>query len=210
MKKKETLLEKVLNRAKSFFLNGVLILLPLAITVFLFNAIFSLIKSWLTPIKRFEPVFIQRFPHAEIILAFFVILFIGFLSKLFISKRVLHFFEELIFKIPLVRPVYSGIKQLVHALTDQDKLSFNTVVLAEFPNKESYCVGFLTGNCPEQMSPNKAIEYYNVYIPTTPNPTTGFFILMPKEKIVMTDLTRQEAMTLIISGGIIQPDRFNK
>lgn len=201
---------QLFDKLKSLFLNGILFILPLAITVFLLKAVFGFVKSWLYPLKKFEPALFKTIPHDEIVLAALIILGIGFLSKNFLLKKFMHSFEELIKKIPLIGTVYTGVKQLGHALTNQDKLSFNQVVLAEFPNKGSYCVGFLTGECPAQMSPDTTQPYLNVYIPTTPNPTTGFFILMPAEKVIMTPLTRQEAMTLIISGGIIQPERFKQ
>lgn len=203
-------LERLFNNIKSLFLSGIIIIMPIGITVFVFKTIFGFVKSWLTPLKTYEPAFFKAIPHAEVILAFFIILFIGFVFRSFLLKSVLHFFENLITRLPIVGTVYSGVKQLGHAFTNQDKLSFNTVVLAEFPNKDSYCVGFLTGDCPDEMSPDLNRPYLNIYIPTTPNPTTGFFILMPKEKVITTALSRQEAMTLIISGGIVKPDRFTK
>lgn len=201
---------KLLEKFRSLFLNGILIILPLSVTVMLFNGFFRIMKGWLSPLLYFLPENLKNIPHAEFILAISATLFVGFISKVFLIKSLIPRFESLIFKLPLVRPVYSGIKQIVHALTDQDKMSFNTVVMAEFPNKGSYCLAFLTGECPNEISPDKSVTHYNIYIPTTPNPTTGFFILMPKEKVIFTDLTRHEAMTIIISGGIIKPDRFIK
>ena len=198
---------RIIDKIKSLFLNGILVILPLSITVMLFNSFFRIMKGWLAPLIYILPTCLKNIPQAEFILALTAIFVIGFISKTFF-RVLIHKFEAVLSKIPLVRPIYSGIKQLVHALTNQDKLSFNVVVLAEFPNAGSYCVGFLTGDCPESLSPNKEVKYFNIYIPTTPNPTTGFFILMPREKFVITDLTRQEAMTIIISGGIIKPDRF--
>lgn len=207
---KKNLIGQLFDQIKSLFLNGILLILPIAVTVFLVKTVFRFVKDLLIPIKKYEPYCVQSLPHGEIILATILILLIGFISRNFFLKRLMHSFEELVKKVPLIGTVYTGIKQLSHALTDQDKLSFNKVVLAEFPSAGSYCVGFLTGDCPAAMSPNSQQQYLNVYIPTTPNPTTGFFILMPSEKVIQIDLTRQEAMTLIISGGIIQPDRFKK
>lgn len=208
--KNKNFIYKLLDKIRSLFFNGVLIILPLSITVMLFNGFFRIMKGWLSPLLYLLPEQLKNIPQAEFALAISVTLFVGFISKVFVLKSLIHGFENLIFKLPLVKTVYSGIKQIVHALTNQDKLSFNTVVMAEFPNKGSYCLAFLTGECPDEISPDKSITHYNIYIPTTPNPTTGFFILMPKDKVIFTDLTRQEAMTIIISGGIIKPDRFIK
>ncbi len=210
MNKDKNFLYKIIDIIRSLFLNGILIILPIALTIVLFNAAFKLIKKWLVPVQQIQPTYLQMIPHAEIIVALLFILLIGLISKFFIVKPILHTLERAITKFPLVSPVYSGIKQIVHAFTDQDKFSFNTVVLAEFPTKGSYCIGFFTGECPKGMSPEPSTEYYNIYIPTTPNPTTGFFILMPREKFIISNLTRQEAMTIIISGGIIKPERFTE
>lgn len=210
MKKNKNIVYQFLDYLKSLFLNGMLLILPISITVFLFSSVFRFIKSWLNPLQRLQPEKLRTIPNAEIFVALSIILLIGFLSKIFFLKRIIHFVEDLISRLPLVRPVYSGIKQLVHALTDHDKMSFSKVVLAEYPNTGSYCLAFMTGECPEEISPHQNRKFFNVYIPTTPNPTTGFFILMPVEKVIETDLTRHEAMTIIISGGIIKPDRFNK
>jgi len=210
MKQKKSPLYRILDIIRSLFLNGTLVILPIALTIVIFHAAFKLIKGWLVPVQRFEPSFLHGIPHAEVLIVIAFIFVVGVISKLFISKRIIHWFEQGVFKFPLVSPIYSGIKQIVHALTDQDKFSFNTVVFAEFPTKGSYCIGFYTGECPIEMSPTQETAYYNIYIPTTPNPTTGFFILMPKEKFVVSNLTRQEAMTVIISGGIIKPERFKK
>ena len=206
--KNKSLIYKILDQFRSLFLNGILIILPIGITVMIFNAIFKIVKNWLSPLQHILPIDFQKVPQAEFVLALVLILVMGFISKIFFLKSIIHRFEYLIFKIPLVRPTYSGIKQIVEALTDQGKISFKTVVMAEFPTTGSYCIGFLTGETSEIITPDKTKRYYNIFIPTTPNPTTGFFILMPEEKIINTDLTRHEAMTMIISGGIIKPDRF--
>src|SRR3990167_7432824 len=198
--KNKSLIYKILDQFRSLFLNGILIILPIGITVMIFNAIFKIVKNWLSPLQHILPIDFQKVPQAEFVLALVLILVMGFISKIFFLKSIIHRFEYLIFKIPLVRPTYSGIKQIVEALTDQGKISFKTVVMAEFPTTGSYCIGFLTGETSETITPDKTKRYYNIFIPTTPNPTTGFFILMPEEKVINTDLTRHEAMTMIISG----------
>jgi uncharacterized membrane protein len=96
----------------------------------------------------------------------------------------------------------------VHALSAQDGFTFKHVVLVEFPRKGVYSLGFVMSKFPDHLSPQSTIPLYSIYIPTTPNPTTGFFILSPQHEFTIVDLTRQEAMTLIVSGGILQPERF--
>lgn len=109
-----------------------------------------------------------------------------------------------------MNPIYSGIKQLVQAFTVPEQLTFKKVVLIEFPRKDLYSIGFLTREIPADMAPNTVHKYFTIYIPTTPNPTTGFLIVAPENDFIIINISRQEAMSLIISGGIIQPERFVK
>lgn len=190
------------------FLNGLLTLLPITLTIALFTFSYRLIKSWLAPIKQFEPAYLQNIPNAEIILVIAIIFCTGLFIKLFLLEPIIHFIESVFFKIPLMRPIYGGIKQLVQAFTVQDKVTFKKVVFVQFPRHGIYSIGFLTSEVPADISPENRIKYFNVFIPTTPNPTSGFLIQAPEQEIIILNLTRQEAMSIIISGGIIQPDRF--
>jgi len=204
---------KLLNYIKSIFLNGLLTILPIALTIGVFVYTFRLFKAILEPLNCMVPRVIQEkvlynIPHSEFILAFLLIILIGAIFKNFFLKSLLHEIESTFFKLPLMQPLYFGIKQLVQAFTVKDKLTFKKVVFVEFPRKEIYSIGFLTTELPPTLSPNQRKKFYNIFIPTTPNPTTGYLILVPEEDIIIVDLTRQEAMSLIISGGIIQPDRY--
>jgi uncharacterized membrane protein len=100
------------------------------------------------------------------------------------------------------------VRQLLHAFNAQDGFTFKQVVLVEFPRRGIYSIGFVTSKLPAHMNVEHESSYYGVYIPTTPNPATGFFVLVAQEECTVIDLTRQEAMALIMSGGIVQPERF--
>lgn len=190
------------------FLKGFLTLLPITLTIALLNFTFKILKNWLRPIYNLEPEFLKAIPFSEFLLTFSFILIVGLILNIFILKTVWNLIENLLAKTPLIRPIYSGIKQLVSAFNPHDNQSFKHVVLIEFPREGTYSIGFMTSEAPLELSPNKNAIYYNVFIPTTPNPTAGFFLIVPRENVQITNLTRQEAMALIISGGIIQPDRF--
>lgn len=194
----------------SLFLKGFLTLLPIIVTVAILNFSFKILKRWLYPIYQLEPQFLKAIPFSEFLLTFFFVIFVGLILNIFILHSLWDAFEVLIGKIPLVRPIYAGIKQLIQALNPQGTSSFKHVVLIEFPRAGVYSIGFMTSEVPEQLSPNPQLIYYNVFVPTTPNPTAGFFLMIDKDNVKITNLTRQEAMALIISGGIIQPERFEK
>lgn len=195
---------------KNTFLQGLLTILPVTLTLALFAFFFRLLKGWLAPIYFLEPEYLQRIPHSEIILVIVFILIIGAIFKTFFIRSFLHLVENIFFRIPLMNPVYSGIKQLVQAFTVPEKLTFKQVVLVEFPRQGVFSIGFLTAQVPEEIAPAQHKKFYNVYIPTTPNPTTGYLIMVSEGDYQVVDMTRQEAMSLIISGGIIQPDRFTR
>lgn len=209
--------ERIVHFLKVSFINGLITILPFTFTVGLFMLSFRLVITWLKPIQDFigDPVsFLISIQYKTIANQLFLlilgILVIGIIIKALFLKRVVHQFEELLFKVPLVRPIYSGIKQLIHAFSIQDKITFKKVVLIQFPRPGLYSLGFLTSELPASIAPDTNEKFYNVFIPTTPNPTSGFFIILSGKDIKEVDLTRQEAMAMIISGGIIQPERLLK
>lgn len=203
-------LKQILKQTKKMFLNGLIFLLPIAITFALFNFFFNLIKSWLVPLRNLNIPILESIPHHEILLIVGFIFLVGTLLRVFILRPLIELIEELFSRIPMIRTVYSGVKQLIAAFTSHDELSFKKIVVVEFPLKGIYSIGFLTSQVPHQISPKTDQKYVNIYIPTTPNPTTGFFVMVPEGHYTETDLTRQEATALIISGGILQPERYVK
>ena len=205
MTKKLSQFTKFLNRCKSVFMHGFFTLLPIAITFGIIRFAFRLIKSTLAPVYNWEPVWLTKIPHSEIFLTIMVIFILGLFFDLFLL-RVLHTIEDKILnRIPLFRQVYFGVKQLVAALSPQDKLTFKNVVMVEFPRAGIYSLGFLTNEVIADNFPALNGKHFSIFIPTTPNPTTGFYIIVPEASCQAVNLTRQEAMALIISGGIIQP-----
>ena len=194
------------------FINGLLTLLPIAITLSVFSFSFKMIKGWLAPLNTFldKIPYLSDIPHAEIILAILIIFGAGIVLKSFIMRSILDLLEGIVEYVPLVRPVYTGINQLVHAFSPTDTATFKDVVLVEFPRKGMYSIGFKTTQMARDISPDKEHDFYNIFVPTTPNPTTGYFIVVRQEDFTAIDLTTQEAMALIISGGIVQPHRFKQ
>jgi uncharacterized membrane protein len=192
----------------NIFLSGFITLLPITITFVIFNMMFSVLSRWLEPIQRLLPPFIKTIPYSEFLVVIIAIVLIGILLKTLILKPIIHATERIISRIPLVRPVYQGIKQLVDAFGSQDKPTFKKVVIVEFPKAGVYSIGFVTSEVSPEYTPEKTQKFVSVFIPTTPNPTTGFLILLPETLITPVNLTPQDAMALIISGGIIQPDKF--
>ena len=203
------IIERGINFIWGLFLNGLLTLLPITITLAIFNVTFKLLKNWLSPLTQLEehiPYF-NTLPHAEFFLALIIIFLAGVFLKSFVIRSLLELFEMILEYVPLVRPVYTGIKQLVSAFSPTD-MTFQQVVLVEFPRAGLYSIGFQTSQLSKELSPDQAQIFYSIFIPTTPNPTTGYFVVVKEGEFKPVDLTTQEAMALIISGGIVQPKRF--
>jgi len=208
--KKRSLFFRLFGALWSLFLNGLVMLMPIMLTIAIFHISFKLVKGWLEPLQQFRPQFLKDIPYSEILIIIAVIFLVGMVLKIIVLRSIVHAVEDVIAKIPLVRPVYSGIKQLVQAFSAQNKVSFKKVILIEFPRKDIYSIGFLTSEIPHQITPNTQDKFFSIFVPTTPNPTSGYFIIVSEKQITVIDLSHQEAMALIISGGIIQPERFKK
>lgn len=206
------LVSRITQYIWSLFLSGLFTILPITLTIALFNTSFKLIAGWLQPLRAFtQSTFLDAIPYAEVVVAIAAVFVIGAFIQIVVLNPLIHAFENLLFRIPLVRPVYSGIKQLVAAFSFQNKVTFQQVVIVEFPRQGMYSIGFLTGELAPDIAPRQGEKFFNIFVPTTPNPTTGFLVILPEKDIQpVNNLTRQEAMTMVISGGIVQPDRFRK
>jgi len=189
------------------FGTGLIFLIPIIITYAFFSFFFNMIKSLLLPIKNLHIPLVENIPHHEIFILIIFIFIIGILVKAFIFKPIIHMFEDFFARIPLIKTIYLATKQLTHAFTAHDQASFKKVVIIEFPRQGMYSIGFLTKEIPTQISSK---QLFGIYVPHTPNPATGSFVMLPADAFTETDLTRQEATALVISGGILQPTRFHK
>lgn len=205
------------------FLNGLLTILPIVLTIALFNIVLKILTGWLEPIRRLligishkipalQPVInflFTKIPYFEVIIALLTILAMGIVIRIFILRTLWHALEHFFLRLPLIRTVYSGVKQMITAFDPQNE-SFQKVVIVQFPRLGMYSIGFLAGEISPTFAPDNQHTFVSVYVPTTPNPTTGFYLMVPIAEVIMTDLNRQEATAMIISGGIIQPERFAK
>jgi len=193
---------------QSLFLHGFFTLLPTVITIALVQFLFKIVKSWLAPIHHWEPSFLQVIPQSEIILTVAFILLVGIFYELFL-KTVLHHIEmSILKKIPLISLVYFGVKKLAQALSAQDKTAPQEVVLVEFPSRGIYSIGFLTGTARSSLIPHVGKKLLTLFVPHTPNPTSGFYVIIPEDQCTPLPISRQEAMTLVISGGLMSPENF--
>ena len=195
----------IFARIRNYFIAGIVVLIPIGITVYLTLFLIS-ISSKILP-KEINPnhYLPYNIPGVEIIISIFLITFIGWLSLSFIGKKLLDVFNNILKKIPILRTIYSAIGQMTETFTKTDKTKKN-VVLVEYPRKGSWAVGFATKENSGEISDKTKRKLINVFVPTTPNPTSGFLLMFPKEDVIYLDLTFEEASKFIVSAGTSNPD----
>jgi len=192
------------TRIRNYFITGIVVLIPIGITVY-FTLFLIKISSKILP-KEINPNHYLPYnvPGLEILISLFLITIIGWLSLSFLGKKLLNIFNNILNKIPILRTIYSAIVQMTQTFTKNDTKKKN-VVLVEYPRKGSWAVGFATKENSGQISEKTKKNLVNVFVPTTPNPTSGFLLMFPKEDIIYLDLTFEEASKFIVSAGTSDP-----
>ena len=191
-------------KLRNYFITGMVVLVPIGITFYLIKFFISvspkLIPRNINP-NNYLPFSI---PGLEIFLSVIFITIIGGLSLSFIGKKILQLFNDLLKKIPILRTIYSAIGQMAETLAPKRK-SKKSVVLVEYPRKGSWAVGFATKDNKGEISKRTNKKLVNVFVPTTPNPTSGFLLMFPKDEIIYLDMNFEEASKFIISAGTSDP-----
>lgn len=193
-------------------LTGLLLILPVYVTFFVVKFLFSFVGGTLAPvIKKVLQFYGVALPRSSLdefiitfiglILTFIALYFIGIFAANFVGKAIIHYFENLLTKTPVVKNIYSSVKQIIHAVSLPGKQAFKRVVLVDFPKEGTKSIGFVTSD----TQYNKEHKYITVFIPTTPNPTTGFLIFVTEEAVTDTTLTVEEAFKTLFSGGVLTP-----
>jgi len=188
------------SRLRNYFIAGIVVLIPIGITVYLTFFIVS-ISSKILP-KEINPnhYLPYNIPGLEIIISLFLITVIGWLSLSFLGKKLLDLFNSILKKIPILRTIYSAIGQMTQTFTKNDNNKKN-VVLIEYPRKGSWAVGFATKDNTGEIKSKTKKNLVNVFVPTTPNPTSGFLLMFPKDELIFLDMTFEEASKFIVSAG---------
>ncbi len=201
---KKKIKSSVLSRLRNYFITGVFVLIPIGITVYLTLFLIK-ISSKILP-KELNPNYYLPFdiPGLEIFISLLLITFIGWLSLTFIGKRLVNIFENILNKIPILRTIYSSAEQLIDNFS-QDKKTKKSVVLVQYPRKGIWAVGFATKENSGKIKDSIGQDTINVFVPTTPNPTSGFLLMFPKDEIIYLDLTFEEASKFVVSAGSITP-----
>ncbi len=183
---------------RKYFITGLLVIIPVWATFYVLSALLGLIDNLLGDLPGHFMGF--RFPGMGIITLLVLILCIGMLSANYLGTRVVKYSDQLMQKLPFVRGIYSTVKQVME--TFSMKQNFHGVALVEYPRKGCYSVGFMTGEVPG-ASVKLQGRFITVFVPTTPNPTAGFLLVLPEEEVIQLDMSVEQGMKFIISLGLV-------
>jgi len=195
---------------KKYFIAGTLVLVPIIVTIWVLKAITIWADSFiisLVPSRILPPSIYERIiPGFGLVVTIGLILITGILTRLYFGKKLVSLGDLIISKIPIGRSIYNIIKQFLSEVLTRDKKRFRGVALIEWPRKGTYMLGFITGDPISAVRKLRPGPWVSIFIPTTPNPTSGFFFMVPENEVVPLDISVDYAFKLIISGGIVTQD----
>lgn len=189
---------------RKYFATGLLVLVPLAITAWVLHLVISTLDQSMLLLPQ---VWRDKygFPGQGVLLTLLIIFATGLLARNYIGNYVLQYWERLLKRIPVVNSIYSGVKQVSDTLLSPSGNAFRKVVLVPYPHPGSRTIAFLTGTPGGDVLNHLQGEYVSVYVPTTPNPTSGFFLMMPKADVVELNMSIDVALKYIVSMGVVAP-----
>lgn len=198
---------------RKYFITGLLILVPLAITLWVLNLIIGTMdQSLLLLPEEWRPkaLFGFNIPGLGTILTLLIVFLTGLATRNFIGKQVVQGWELLLNRIPVVRSIYSSVKQVSDTLFSSSGNAFRKAVLVEYPRQGAWTIAFMTGVPGGDVRNHLVGDYISIYVPTTPNPTSGFFLMVPKADVIELDMNVDEALKYIVSMGVVSPEYFEK
>lgn len=200
-----------MRRVKNYFITGLLIVVPLYISVYVISLVVGFMDGMvnvLPPVVR-PTTYLPHLPGSGLLFTLIAVLAVGALASNFAGKWLVTLVEKGLQKIPVMRMLYNGTKQFMETFFAKDQQGFRKVVLVEFPRKGVYSVGFLTGKTKGEIQDKAGGVMLNVFLPTTPNPTSGFYLAVPEKEVIHLDMSVEDAFKAIMTGGIVVPPYYN-
>ncbi len=196
-------------RLRNYLLTGILVTAPIAITFYIAWLVIDFVDSRVTPLipAKYNPETYMPFgiPGLGVIIVIIALMLVGWLTAGFVGRMVLHTGERVLARMPVIRNVYGALKQVFETVLSHRSTAFRQVVLVEYPRRGIWALGFLTGKTEGEVQHLTAEDVLNVFMPTTPNPTSGFLLFLPKEDVLVLDMTVEEGIKMVMSGGIVTP-----
>ena len=203
-------MKRLKNAIKKNLVAGILIILPISLTfyiVFLLVRVVDRILVFLPPKYNPQTYLPFNIPGVGLFFTIIIIFIVGLLARNYIGSKLIEFWENMVNKIPFIRTIYVAIKQLGETIFIKKEKDFKRVVLIEYPRKGVFTLAFTTGRGEGEIQEKTKKRVLNIFVPTTPNPTSGFYLLVPEDEIKFLDMGVEDAFKLIISGGMATPER---
>jgi len=200
----------MLSRIRNVFVAGLAVLLPVGATVYVLLGLFrfadGLLDRVVWPLLGYEAG--RRIPGVGFVLTVLVVFLTGLLATNILGRRLIAVGERFLLRMPVARTIYGTLKQLIDGLMAQDRAAFRRVALVEYPRKGMYAIAFVTREGLAELDEKSGEELVGLFLPTTPNPTSGLLILVPRRDVTLLDMSVEEGVKLVISGGMVVPDRL--
>ncbi len=215
-------MKKIISFLKNSFFSGIIFWTPIAITFFIVYKIFLFLDQ---PTRLLIKDFVERtipeysnyiVPGIGLFITISIIIISGVFAKNMIGRYITNFFVDLMLNIPIINKIYKAVKEIVDSILSTNKKAYKRIVLIEYPRKGIWSIGFETGEVKDYLkekindNKEKKEKYIYVFLPTTPNPTSGYMLILKRDEVIDTDLTVEEALKLIMAGGAFDPREFIK
>lgn len=197
-------------RLRNYFITGIIVVAPISLTIYLVSLIINLIDDKILPLfpDRYNPETYLPFavPGIGVLIFVFTLTLIGWLTTGLVGRTVVRVGENLLDRMPVVRSIYSALKQIFETVFSHNSRAFRDVVLIPYPREGCWALGFATGTTRGEVQDVIRDEVVNVFLPTTPNPTSGFLLFLPKKDVIFLKMTVEQGIKLVISGGVVTPE----
>ena len=192
------------------FIAGILLVMPVLITFYILTFVIGLVESTVTQIIPLEERINKYLPYefgniVELFIALSALIFLGIIARNYVGKKLLGWWDALMLSIPGVRSIYGATKQIIETVSVSNSSSFRDVVLVEYPRKGIYAIAFVTGETRGEVQKTTDEKMVNIFLPTTPNPTSGFLLFVPKSDMIKLHMTVDQGVKMVISGGSVSP-----
>ena len=197
------------TRLRRYLLTGIVVTAPITITIYLTYVFLTFIDGYVTkiiPREWYEGFYGETaIPGLGLIIAVLFFVIVGWFATNILGRWIIRIYEYVLDRVPVIRTVYGAVKQIFETITASQSSAFREAVMLEYPRKGVWSIGFVTGRTEGEVQDNTQEETINVFVPTTPNPTSGYLLFVPKKELKYLDMTVEEAVKLVVSAGIITP-----
>lgn len=202
----------IITHLRNYFLAGILVTAPIAITVSLTWAFLNLVDSRVRKLIPLEKILPHEYadyavPGIGVVIAVLFFIVVGWMTKNFLGRLLIRISEYIVHRMPVIRNIYGAVKQIFETVMATQSQAFREVVMLEYPRKGVWSIGFVTGTSKGQIQDLTKGETVNVFVPTTPNPTSGYLLFVPKKELSYLDMSVEEGVKLVVSAGIITPEQ---